>query len=112
MPVPATALRGKQGFSVRVSGRHDPPWSAIPCLGGGLKTRPAKASSAERKAIVAGQQRVTGLQSARGAITTPARARPNQSLNRSPNGRPPSPGRRYTVHFRQPGLGVLPSAPG
>jgi len=41
-----------------------------------------------------------------------ARARPNPSLNRSSNGRPPSPGWRYTVHFHQPGLGVLPPQPG
>ncbi len=41
-----------------------------------------------------------------------APARPNPSLNRSSNGRPPSPGCRYTVHFRQPGLGVLPRQPG
>ena len=38
-------------------------------------------------------------------------ARPNPSFKRSANGRPPSPGRRYAVHFRQPGLGVLPSSP-
>jgi hypothetical protein len=37
--------------------------------------------------------------------------RPNPSLKRSANGRPPSPGRRYAVHFRQPGLGALPSSP-
>ena len=33
---------------------------------------------------------------------------PNPSLKRSANGRPPRPGRRYAVHFRQPGLGGLP----
>jgi hypothetical protein len=37
---------------------------------------------------------------------------PNPSLNRRANGRPPSPGRRYAVHFRQPGLGGLPLSPG
>ena len=37
---------------------------------------------------------------------------PNPSLNRSANGRPPSPVWRYAVHFRQPGLGVLPLSPG
>ena len=36
---------------------------------------------------------------------------PNPSVNRSANGRPPSPGRWYAVHFRQPGPGVLPLAP-
>ena len=38
-------------------------------------------------------------------------ARPNPSLKRSANGRPPGPDRRYGVHFRQPGPGVLPSSP-
>ena len=41
-----------------------------------------------------------------------ATSRPNPSLNRSSNGRPPSPVWRYAVHFRQPGLGVLPLPPG
>jgi len=36
---------------------------------------------------------------------------PNPSVKRSANGRPPSPGRWYAVHFHRPGLGVLPSAP-
>ena len=38
--------------------------------------------------------------------------RPNPSFNRSANGRPPSPGRWYAVHFHRPGLGVLPLSPG
>ena len=38
-------------------------------------------------------------------------ALPNPSLKRSTNGRPPSPGRWYAVHFHRPGLGVLPLAP-
>ncbi len=38
-------------------------------------------------------------------------SRPNPSLKRSANGRPPSPGRWYAVHFLRPGLGVLPSSP-
>ena len=36
---------------------------------------------------------------------------PNPSLEARPNGRPPGPGRRYAVHFRQPGPGVLPLVP-
>jgi len=36
---------------------------------------------------------------------------PNLSLKRSASGRPPGPGRRYAVHFRQPGPGVLPLSP-
>jgi hypothetical protein len=39
------------------------------------------------------------------------RTRPNPSLKRSANGRPPSPGRWYAVHFHQPGPGVLPLSP-
>jgi hypothetical protein len=38
-------------------------------------------------------------------------ARPNPSLKRSANGRPPGPGRWYAVHFHRPGPGVLPSSP-
>ena len=38
-------------------------------------------------------------------------SRPNPSLKRSANGRPPGPVWRYAVHFRQPGPGVLPSSP-
>jgi hypothetical protein len=37
--------------------------------------------------------------------------RPNPSLKRSANGRPPGPVWRYAVHFRQPGPGVLPCRP-
>jgi hypothetical protein len=37
---------------------------------------------------------------------------PNSALNRSANGRPPGPSRRYAVHCRRPGPGVLPSSPG
>ena len=36
---------------------------------------------------------------------------PNPSFKRSANGRPPAPGRRYAVHFRHPGAGVLPLSP-
>ena len=35
-------------------------------------------------------------------------ALPNLSVNRTRYGRPPWPGWRYAVHFRQPGQGVLP----
>jgi hypothetical protein len=37
--------------------------------------------------------------------------RPNPSLKRSANGRPPGAVWRYAVHFRQPRLGVLLSSP-
>ena len=36
---------------------------------------------------------------------------PNPSLEARPNGGPPGPGRRYAVHFRQPGPGVPPLVP-
>jgi hypothetical protein len=38
--------------------------------------------------------------------------KPNPSLNRRANGRPPGPAWRYAVHFRQSGPGVLPLSPG
>ena len=38
-------------------------------------------------------------------------ALPNPSLKLSPNGGPRGPGRRYGVHFRQPGPRVPPSVP-
>ena len=41
----------------------------------------------------------------------PPPVRPNPSFKRSANGRPPAPGRRYAVHFRHPGAGVLPLSP-
>ena len=55
------------------------------------------------------QQAAEVLQRGQGAAA--ARTTPNPSLEARPNGRPPRPGRRYAVHFRQPGLGVLPSVP-
>jgi hypothetical protein len=39
------------------------------------------------------------------------RVRPNPSVKRSANGRPPGPGRWYAVHCHQPGPGVLPLSP-
>ncbi len=44
-------------------------------------------------------------------ISTLSPAQPNPSLKRSANGMPPGPVWRYTIHFRQPGPGVLPSSP-
>ena len=38
-------------------------------------------------------------------------SRPNPSLKLSPNGGPRGPGRRYPVHFRQPGPRVPPLVP-
>ena len=47
----------------------------------------------------------------RNAGSPPCPVLPNPSLKRSANGRPPGPGRRYAVHFRRPGPGVLPLSP-
>ena len=44
-------------------------------------------------------------------LSTCVAVRPNPSLKRSTNGRPPGPGLRYGVHFLSPGPGVLPLAP-
>jgi hypothetical protein len=60
------------------------------------------------------QPRRVGGCGAPSEIANYARAAPvrhNTSVKRSANGRPPSPVWRYAVHFRQPGLGVLPSSP-
>ncbi len=38
--------------------------------------------------------------------------RSNWLVNRSANGGPPNPSRRYAVHFHRPWLGVSPSSPG
>jgi len=38
-------------------------------------------------------------------------ALPNPSFEARPNGKPPSPGHGYGVHYPWPGLGVLPSVP-
>ena len=57
-----------------------------------------------------GPQGVTGPWRAQ-RLRSPGEVLPNPSLKRSANGRPPGPGRRYGVHFRHPGPGVLPSSP-
>ena len=61
-----------------------------------------------------GRLRASGLcpSAGTGALASKVRALPNPSVNRSTNGRPPGPVWRYAVHFRQPGPGVLPLAPG
>ena len=50
---------------------------------------------------------VFGLAVAAAIVAHSARVRPNPSLKRSANGRPPGPGPRYGVHFLSPGPGVL-----
>jgi hypothetical protein len=46
------------------------------------------------------------------AVWPVRKAVPNLSFNRSANGRPPGPSRRYAVHCLRPGPGVLPLSPG
>ena len=56
-----------------------------------------------------GAARIQAMNFKRGSGASPVR--PNPSLKRSANGRPPGPGRWYAVHFHRPGPGVLPSSP-
>ena len=65
--------------------------------------------SAERDAAVAGHEESHRLRKHFAGVHVRA-ARPNPSLNRSANGRPPGPATRYGVHFLVAGPGVLPSA--
>jgi hypothetical protein len=50
------------------------------------------------------------FRSALGIGLSATRVPPNLSLKGRSNGGPPGPGRRYAVHFRQPGPGVPPLA--
>ena len=45
---------------------------------------------------------------ARAPCALPPAGGPNPSVKRTLSGMPPGPGRRYAVHFRQPGPGVMP----
>ena len=56
-----------------------------------------------------GAARIKGMNTRGYSGSSPVR--PNPSLKRSANGRPPGPVWRYAVHFRQPGPGVLPLSP-
>ena len=80
-PTPSTA-RGQLGLANKLQGRTSAWFAWVPQQ---YSTRPGKA---------------------------PFRAaRPNTSLKRSANGRPPAPGRWYAVHFHRPGAGALPLSP-
>jgi hypothetical protein len=83
----------------------------LPAAFGGLNARRTKAASAERDATVAGHKEITESWQHRGPLASQARARPNPSLKRSANGRPPGPGLWSSVHFHRPGPGGLPSSP-
>ena len=54
---------------------------------------------------------VPSCKPASGPVCAAPPALPNPSLKRSANGMSPGPGRRYAVHFRQPGPGATPSSP-
>ena len=101
LPAQGTSLRRQLRSSIvrRATAARPPAFYSRP--------RPQQLQGTPRQ----GQQRGAG--SHRGAQTrNPTPAWPNPSVNRSTNGRPPSPGRWYTVHFHRPGLGVLPLVPG
>ena len=77
---------------------------------GWLRPRmPRRRRSASGSATAPSRARFKPLSSSRSDSCR--RVRPNPSLKRSANGRPPGPVWRYAVHFRQPGPGVLPSSP-
>ena len=75
--------------------------------GGGWKARTTGLPPAHWP--VRGESACAGV--ARRSATKLCAVLPNTSLKRSTNGRPPGPGWRYAVHFRQPGPGGLPLAP-
>ena len=56
-------------------------------------------------------RRVTSLKAEVSKTVLTYATAPNPSVKARPNGKPPGPGRRYAVHFRRPGPGVLPSVP-
>ena len=110
VPHRTSGLRGKLWSSVSSSGRR-----SLQC-----QPQPGRVRRLEYAAS-RGQQRGAGSLGGRpGQVTGHWKAQrvrllrevlPNPSLKRSANGRPPGPGRRYAVHFRQPGPGVLPLSP-
>jgi hypothetical protein len=78
--------------------------------GGGLKTWRAIAllrKAARTQHLI---RNFKGLARPTGKLAS--KVLPNPSVNRSPNGGPPAPGRWYAVHFHRPGAGVPPSVPG
>ena len=111
--------RGRQRFAARlvarvpdIEGQLVEPaaigsaWPSLSLVSGGGNTTASSGASPPRlgKAVMA------FLRSLMCAFVT-VPLRPNPSLKRSANGRPPGPGRRYVVHCRLPGPAVLPSSP-
>ena len=106
MPNRRAQPRRKHWISVSSSGRRLLARELSVISRGGLNAWHPTIAGAEREAIEASNQEI-----ANSRYPASLRALPNPSLEARPNGRPPGPGRRYAVHFRQPGPGVLPSVP-
>jgi hypothetical protein len=69
-------------------------------------------SGSSATVAVGRQRRSTPLRLNQQSTFTVTTAQPNWSFNRSANGRPPGPVRRYAVHCLRPGPGVQPLSPG
>ena len=106
------ALRGAAGMQVQLRRLSCSGSAAIAAIVASLGRSsgsgdrwPALALGLEVEHAVPGGTRTSAV---RARIKT---ALPNPSLKLSPNGGPRGPGRRYAVHFRQPGPRVPPSVP-
>ena len=103
---------------VRGSGVHSVLGAAIPSaaavvlahVGRRLECMTCHACQRGARSTCSGPVGVTGPWQAQRGHASGA-ALPNPSLKLSPNGGPRGPGRRYAVHFRQPGPRVPPSVP-
>ena len=78
---------------------------------GGRQVLGAPAWSARSGLLLVWSTKVNNTSGTLRTLPLPPTLMPNPSLKLSPNGRPPAPARRYAVHFRQSGPGVLPSVP-
>ncbi len=99
--------------------RADGHWPKSPAPAASSTLTPENWSSRQLKCLPLTRQclklmttkqchQVTRLMWVRSRLRPSVRVRPNPSLKRSANGRPPGPGRWYAVHFHRPGPGVLP----
>ena len=111
----STAVRALRVATVRLK-RQDCSWS--PGVASRLAPRSRGLSSVPRQGLPsrsAAAEAVWSTQNAQGHAPpgcASARAWPNTSVNLRANGMPPSPSRRYAVHFPRLGPGVTPSSPG
>ena len=78
---------------------------------GGRQRRGASAWPARSGLLLIWSTKVNNTGGTLRTLPLPHSVMPNPSLKRSANGRPPGPGRWYSVHFHRPGPGVLPSSP-